>query len=276
MYLSGFIYCVEGVGPRNVRPIKTLGPSILIVFPACLSTYVLAYLWADTIRLHQCVYACCADRARMAGKHQPDLPFWYCSTFTNCAITFSHRWMNAVAQRFPIPVLAPPPPPPPPPLPILHVSLNTHLIQITSSLEESYVHELCSDWHAPFTVSIAPYSLSRGNPLKFISLRNIHSWICAAQHLHTQTKLTRDVWGVTEYTSVNKYNLNSHLAHFNALCMNKYARFELESWQNTWWCPLRRAHMTYGRTEPSDVIRYTVYIYIYIYIYNMPVPVAPW
>ncbi len=33
-----------------------------------------------------------ADRARMAGKHQqPDLSSWYCSTFTNCTIKFSHR-----------------------------------------------------------------------------------------------------------------------------------------------------------------------------------------
>ncbi len=32
-------------------------------------------------------------------------------------------------------------------------------------------------------MSIAPYSLSRGNLLKFSSLRNIHSWICAAQCL---------------------------------------------------------------------------------------------
>ncbi len=26
------------------------------------------------------------------------------------------------------------------------------------------MNELCSDWHAPYTVSIAPYSLSRGKP----------------------------------------------------------------------------------------------------------------
>ncbi len=37
MYLFVFIYSVEGVGPRNVRPIKTLGPSVLIGFPTCLS-----------------------------------------------------------------------------------------------------------------------------------------------------------------------------------------------------------------------------------------------
>ncbi len=54
----------------------------------------------------------------------------------------------------------------------------THLIQVICSLEVRSVHELCSDWHWPFTVSIAPYSLSRGNLLKFSSLRNIHSWIC--------------------------------------------------------------------------------------------------
>ena len=44
---------------------------------------------------------------------------------------------------------------------------------------------------------IAPYSLSRGNLLKFTSLRNIHSRICA---LHFE-------WNI-------------------------YIRFELESWQN--------------------------------------------
>ncbi len=72
------------------------------------------------------------------------------------------------------------------------------------------MNELCSDWHAPYTVSIAPYSLSRGKPLKFTSLQNIHSWICVAQHLYARTS-------VTSYTSVNIYNLNSRLAHFNAL-----------------------------------------------------------
>ncbi len=104
--LNVFIYSVEGVGPRNVRPIKKLGPSILIGFPTCLSTYVFAYLCADRIR-HQRDHTCCADRARMADKHQqPDLPSWYCSTFTNCTIKFSHRWMtHDVAQRFPVPVL---------------------------------------------------------------------------------------------------------------------------------------------------------------------------
>ncbi len=60
--------------------------------------------------------------------------------------------------------------------------------------------------------SIAPYSLSRGNPLKFTSFLNIHSWICAARRLHARTS-------VTSYTSVNIYNFNSRLAHFNALWM---------------------------------------------------------
>ncbi len=86
---------------------------------------------------------------------------------------------------------------------------------------------------APYTGSIAPYSLSRGKPLKFTSLQNIHSWICAAQHLYARTS-------VTSYTSVNIYNFNSRLAHFNALWM-EYVRFELESWRNIVWCPLRRA-----------------------------------
>ncbi len=105
--INVFIYSVEDVGPRNVCPIKTLAPSVLIGFPTCLSTYVLAYLCADRIR-HQRVHAHCADRARMADKL--DLPFWYCSTFTNCTIKFSHRWMtHDVVQRspvvqFPIPI----------------------------------------------------------------------------------------------------------------------------------------------------------------------------
>ncbi len=44
--LSGiylYLYSVEGVGPRHIRPIKTLGPSILIVFPTFLSMYIFAY-----------------------------------------------------------------------------------------------------------------------------------------------------------------------------------------------------------------------------------------
>ncbi len=92
------------------------------------------------------------------------------------------------------------------------LSLLTHLIQIISLLEVRSMHGLCSDWHAPYTGSIAPYSLSRGNPLKFTLFRNIHSWICAAQRLHARTS-------VTSYTSVNIYNFNSRLAHFNALWM---------------------------------------------------------
>ncbi len=43
-----------------------------------------------------------------------------------------------------------------------------------------------------------------------------------------------------ECDTVNIYNLNSRLAHFNALWM-EYVRFELESWRNIVWCPLRRA-----------------------------------
>ncbi len=52
----------------------------------------------------------------------------------------------------------------------------------------------------------------QGNLLKFTLFLNIHSWICAAQRLHARTS-------VTSYTSVNIYNFNSRLAHFNALWM---------------------------------------------------------
>ncbi len=145
-------------------------------------------------------------------------------------------------QRFSIPVLAPPRS-----AYFACLSLLTHLIQIISLLEVRSVHELCSDWHAPYTGSIAPYtgsiapytgsiapytgsiapytvsiapytgsiapySLSREIRWSLLYFGNIHSWICAAQRLHARTS-------VTSYTSVNIYNFNSRLAHFNVLWM---------------------------------------------------------
>ncbi len=81
---------------------------------------LLCTLFAQTRYVIKHVHARCADRARMAGKHQqPDLPSWYCGTLTSCTIKLSHWWMtHDVTQRFPIPVLAPPA------LHILHVSLS--------------------------------------------------------------------------------------------------------------------------------------------------------
>ncbi len=116
----------------------------------------------------------------------------------------------------------------------------------------SYVHELCSDWHAPYTVFIAPYSLCRGNLLKFTSLRNIHSQICATQHLQTQTKLTREVWSVTQYTSVNKYYLNSCLAHFNALWMEHIRSFRTGIMAE--YSVMSTSKGTYGRIEQTSYV----------------------
>ncbi len=65
---------------------------------------------------------------------------------------------------------------------------------------------------APYTGSIALYSLSREIRWSLLYFGNIHSWICAAQRLHARTS-------VSSYTSVNIYNFNSRLAHFNALWM---------------------------------------------------------
>ncbi len=65
---------------------------------------------------------------------------------------------------------------------------------------------------APYTGSIAPYSLSRKIRWSLLYFGNIHSWICATRRLHARTS-------VTSYTSVNIYNFNSRLAHFNALWM---------------------------------------------------------
>ncbi len=63
---------------------------------------------------------------------------------------FAHIYLD---QRFSIPVLAPPRS-----AYFACLSLLTHLIQIISLLEVRSVHELCSDWHAPYTGSIAPYT----------------------------------------------------------------------------------------------------------------------
>ncbi len=118
-------------------------------------------------------------------------------------IALNIYWIQNITlkQRLPIPVLA---------------QVNTPDSDNSSS-EESYVHEMCSDWYDPYTVFIAPYSLSRGNLLKFTSFRNIHSWICAAPLPATSSHT--DKCDITYCTSVNKYNSNSRFAHFNALWM---------------------------------------------------------
>ncbi len=150
----------------------------------------------------------------------------------------------SVKQRFSIPVLAPPRS-----AYFACLSLLTHLIQIISLLELRSMHELCSDWHAPHTGSIAPYSLSRGNPLKFTLFQNIHSWICTAQCLHARTS-------VTSYTSVNIYNFNSCLAHFNALWM-EYIRL-LRTGIMAEYPVMANSQGTYVRIEQtSEVIRVT-------------------
>ncbi len=118
--LNVFIYSVEGVGPRNVRP------SVLIVFSTCLLTYVFAYLCAPCSRRHDTssVRSLTLCRQRENGRQTSTTrsSFLYCSTFTNCAIKFSHRWMtHDVAQRF---QFQPPPPPVLHILHILHVSLS--------------------------------------------------------------------------------------------------------------------------------------------------------
>ncbi len=62
------------------------------------------------------------------------------------------KWLHSLLS-FSIPVLAPPRS-----AYFACLSLLTHLIQIISSLEVCSVHERCSDWHAPYTGSIAPYT----------------------------------------------------------------------------------------------------------------------
>ncbi len=93
---------------------------------------------------------------------------------------------------------------------------------VRSALHALTVFRLTCSLHrahcSPHRVHCSPHRVhcsllpEEGNPLKFTLFRNIHSWICAAQRLHARTS-------VTSYTSVNIYNFNSRLAHFNALWM---------------------------------------------------------
>ncbi len=89
----------------------------------------------------------------------------------------------------------------------------------------------------------------QGNPLKCTLFLNIHSWICAAQRLHARTS-------VTSYTSVNIYNFNSRLAHFNALWM-EYIR-SLQTGIMAEYSVMSTSQGTYVRIEQtSEAIRVT-------------------
>ncbi len=100
-------------------------------------------------------------------------------------------------QRFSIPVLA---------LFVNTPDSDNQLVR--SALHAWTVFRLTCSLHRVHCSLLA----EQGNPLKFTSFRNIHSWICAAQRLHARTS-------VTSYTSVNIYNFNSCLAHLYALWM---------------------------------------------------------
>ncbi len=130
-------------------------------------------------------------------------------------------WCLGLKQRFSIPVIAPPP------LCIFCMSLFVNTPDSDNQLVRSALHAwtvfrlTCSLHSVHCSLHSVHCSLHRvhcsllpeqGNPLKFTLFRNIHSWICAAQRLHARTS-------VTSYTSVNIYNFNSRLAHFNALWM---------------------------------------------------------
>ncbi len=121
--LNVFIYSVEGVRPRNVRPITTLGPSVLIVFPTCLSTYVLAYLCAPCscrhtryITIRAFTHAVQTEQEWQANINNPIFLSGIVVLLLNVAITFFHRWMtHVVVQWFIFPVLA---------LPAMHICMS--------------------------------------------------------------------------------------------------------------------------------------------------------
>ncbi len=112
-------------------------------------------------------------------------------------------------------VLHPGPHDPPPPPPDL-----THLILITSSLEESSMNELCSDWHhVPYIVFTVLYSLHTGNRLKFTSLKNTDLRYSAASP-HTDKTYSRSVKGYL--TVIMRFAQKSSLVHFNSLWMEQW------------------------------------------------------
>ncbi len=84
---------------------------------------------------------------------------------------------------------------------------------------------LCSDLHGPYTVFIAPYSLSRGSLLKFTSFQHIHSWICFVQRLQTN-KDECDIIYLCKYLQF-KFTSRTHQCSLNGT----YIRFELKSWR---------------------------------------------
>ncbi len=78
------------------------------------------------------------------------LPFIYSLLKVHIECNYGHLAMPTVFNFSPCP--------PPPSTYFACLSL-THLIQIISSLEVLSVHELCSDWYAPYTVSIGTAGL---------------------------------------------------------------------------------------------------------------------
>ncbi len=91
--LNVFIYSVEGVGPRNVNPIRMFVPSILIDFPTCLSTCVgipLRTLFAQTgYVISTFTYVMQTERECQANIN--NLTFLL---VTNSTIKFSQRLMT--------------------------------------------------------------------------------------------------------------------------------------------------------------------------------------
>ncbi len=78
------------------------------------------------------------------------LPCIYSLLKAHIECNYGHLAMPAVFNSSPCP---------PPYIFCMSLSLLTHLFQIISSLEVRSVHELCSDWHAPYTLSIGTAGL---------------------------------------------------------------------------------------------------------------------
>ncbi len=124
-------------------------------------------------------------------------------TFTFCAIgaTLGWTWAEVLNSS-----------PRAPPLCIFCMSLFVNTLDSDNRLVRTVFRLTCSLHSVHCSLHRVHCSLlpEQGNPLKFTSFRNIHSWICATQRLHARTS-------VTSYTPVNIYNFYSRLAHFNAL-----------------------------------------------------------
>ncbi len=109
------------------------------------------------------------------------------------------------------------------------LSLLTHLIQIISSLEVRSMDELCFDWYAPYTGSIAPCSLlpqqGKSVVVYFTSEHSFGFWSSWSIFNYTRTRVSiynimmhiqflAKMFTFTSDISLNASIMSSFVSHF--------------------------------------------------------------